>query len=273
MQRLIFASREDEVKTDAQINVGLIRPIESPFNLFLNFEQLVDYEKRYVYFFVYSIGKRKVMLWGVYDKQNQDFIVDGGCKYKPIQLKVITDTWSRSGYKYVSNTVSDRITPTIANYLGNELMTYQDYVDKKRLLRYLTGKLDHKAMVKEYGKNFLFELLPEQIDPTDENELGEYVEQLSRELTSYEELINRTDIDEGLLSVIGAPIRKMLIKITKLFDQALQDNKFYSDEYDNLLDACPDLERCRVEGGKSCSVYTFGSDRDRYDDDVTLDFT
>lgn len=254
-QKLVFATQEAQ----DQLNLGIIHPFESPFNLFLNFEQLIDYNKRYVYFFVYSIGKRKVMLWGVYDKKKEQFIVDGSCKYKPVQLKEITDKWLKSGYKYVGNTVMDRITPLIEKYTDTAVMDYDDYVDKKRLWRYLNGEIDEKQMIKKYGRNFLENLLPEDINPDDDYIMEEYKFDLGKELAKYEKMINRLDLNHQLLGLLNTPIKRLVADISKKFENAIQTGKFYSQNYENMIKACPNFEQCRAKANKECQLYTFGN--------------
>ncbi len=38
---------------------------------------------------VHSLGRKKLILWGVYDRERDEIVLDGGCKYRVTQLMVI----------------------------------------------------------------------------------------------------------------------------------------------------------------------------------------
>ena len=272
MQRLVFAEASDSTLENEELNIGLVRPLASPFNLFLNFDQLINPDKLLVYFFVYSMGERKVVLWGVYDKPNQKFIVDGGCHYKGAQLLEITNRWKDRGYHYAANSVVDRITPTVAGYLGVDMWTYEKYVDMKRLYRYLIGEISDEAMVKQYGDYFLYELVPVGVDLTDDYELREFMLSLEAAIASYESQINRTDLSEGVMSRINRSVQKLLLEITERFDKQIQTGKFDLESYEKSLKSCPASDKCKINGKSpsECEVYVYGSDGHLYEGDPDL---
>lgn len=134
-QTLTFATvkkRSDE-KEDAY--VGMVAPIESPFHLFLRMADLQKSNK-YIYFFGYSIGSKSIILWGIYDKDNRQFLIDDYCKWKLIgrsedgeayNIGAYMSTWKNLGkYQYIANTVSNRPKKLISKYTRNKQST--DYI-------------------------------------------------------------------------------------------------------------------------------------------------
>lgn len=270
MTTLTFATRQDQQNIDDQLNIGIIRTITSPFNLFLNFEHLIDYKKRYVYFFAYSMGARKVTLWGVFDKKSDNFIVDHGCRYRGSQLYEITNKWSKNGYKYVSNIVVDRITSTIGKYLDVSSWDEDQYKQHKHILRYLRGDLSEDIMEEKYGLDFKYELFPPELDLNDDLAVMEYQSELEIAIKQYELGINRKDYS-GFVRGLERPIIKLVETITNKFDIQIQDKKYSEESYEQLLEYCPDIDMCigQSDGGK-CSVWSYGTDGDLYADDIDL---
>ena len=86
---------------DMEINIGVVTPLTSPYNLFLNVKQISDPESELVYFYVYSFGKKKVILWGVYVKNTEEFIIEGGCKYAVKNLNKYLKEWKKRDYSYI----------------------------------------------------------------------------------------------------------------------------------------------------------------------------
>lgn len=117
-QKLAFQAKKnvtEETQDDIDLFVGAVSPILDPFNLFL---RVKDIEKgsdsEFVYFYVYSIGKSKVILWGIYDKMSEEFQIDDACQY---DVKYLSDTlklWQKNGYKYISNQTKNRFGKKIA---------------------------------------------------------------------------------------------------------------------------------------------------------------
>lgn len=255
---LSFANIDD--RDQDEINIGIIRPLESPFNLFLNFQQLINPDKRYIYYFVHSLGRRRIVLWGVYDKYQKEFIIEGGCRFNPNQLLGMTNKWKENGYKYTANNVHDRITPTIKKELNEPMWTHEEYTDNKRFYRYLTGELSYEKISEMYGNNFFINFLPLNVDYTDEFELQEFTLKLQHEIQEYEKLINRIDFNDDLMKLITSPIKSLLLELTSRFDKQIQDDKISELSYEQMLKDCPDLKVCKTSKDSLCRVYTFGTD-------------
>lgn len=180
MQQLIYATREDPLTRQVTENVGLMQPLESPYNLFLNLEQLFSPLTRQVYFFIYSFGARKIILWGTYDKSTHEFRVDSACRYRGAQLEEITRYWTQHGYTHIGNITVDRITDAMLNYIEGKQIQATDYIQKRYLLAYLKEDISEEEYRLRYGD------LPPL--PEDWYDRLEYTVNLEGELLNYEHL-------------------------------------------------------------------------------------
>ncbi len=111
MQQQIQIVRPQFLKTrdNLDLYVGFVTPLNSPFNFFVRKKDL-EISDNLIYFYSYSIGKNKVILWGVYDKDNEEFLLDDNCKYSVSQMKEIVDNINKNGYEYKFSESKNRIT-------------------------------------------------------------------------------------------------------------------------------------------------------------------
>lgn len=272
-QELIFAIPK-QTSAQENINVGLVPRLTSPFNLFLNLKQLIDPDSRFIYFFIYSMGKQKVILWGVYDKQDQSFHIDSACRYMTRQLSPITMQWIKSGYTYIGNSVVNRPLEILSKMVEGKAslgilnvegprMDYQEYIQKKYLLAMLKGNISDQEYLDKYQ---VFPKLPE-----DDYELAEYADDLERELKKYEKGINRSDITYRF----ERSIKETLEKIISRFEDTVSKGDISSERFEAALQECPDLKECNRDINESCSVYFYGNaELDLlYPEDTRVDLT
>ena len=246
MQQLIYAYPEVRSTEDLDAHVGLVHPLESPFNLFLNLHQLNDPRRRHVYFFIYSMGARRIIVWGVYDKTSQTFTVDNACRYKGPQLYGMTTAWTKEGYSYIGNTVVNRLRHSIAKQFGREVMRYSEYARLKYLLTYLEGRISQAEYERTYGP------LPDL--PDDPYDLLDYSMDLSDELKREEAFINLTDINQSF----DRNTMQLLTGITERFKELVSRGAIGTKEYDDLLSICPEYEVCSRQLNDECAVYFYG---------------
>lgn len=178
MQSLIYATVEDPTTQQRSENVGLVQPLESPFNLFLNLNQLRDPYTENVSFFIYSIGARKIIMWGVWNKSTEQFTIDSGCRYRGPQLYGITMYWIKNGYSYVGNTVRNRPQEIVSEQLHGPRVQNEEYIRKRYLLAYLLGEIDEYQYSNKFGQ------LPPL--PDDDYDRLELATDLQVELKKYE---------------------------------------------------------------------------------------
>ena len=118
------------------------------------------------------------------------------------------------------------------------MMTYSEYVQRKLLLAYLLGRISEEKYLERYG------FLPiEEID----------VEDLQDELSQYEKIINRLDLNEKL----PRDLREAIQSITQKFAYQVARGKFSTQQYETGLTYCPTLQECESHSTENCSVYFY----------------
>lgn len=254
MTELAFAVAHNPISDTKTLNIGLVTPLDSPFNLFLNLKQLINPDKRYVYLYIYSMGKRKIILWGVYDKYTKEFIIDSGCKYSTNQLYSMTMEWKNSGYTYIGNSVTNRPYTFINKYLDRPVMTYEEYTKKKFILKYIDETITEEDLIDKYGEEM--ENMLDMLETMDGVEQLNYISELEEEIKSYEKYINRTDIMKDIRRSVPNAIYDILVILTERFQQTVETGVFNTNEYEETLDRCEYLHQCK---GDQCAVYFYGN--------------
>ena len=80
-----LAKKENE---SLDLFVGIIAPLSSPFNLYFRVDDIIGrgdlspLSINLVYFYGYSLGKDRIIMWGLYDETTNKFLIDNACKWK-----------------------------------------------------------------------------------------------------------------------------------------------------------------------------------------------
>lgn len=136
-----FAQNTSQAERDAlDQDIGLIGQITDPVNIFFSQNDLMNLDMvDYIYFSIYTIGKNKLILWGVYNLETHEFEFDAACRYTLPQLMPIFNTWKRNRYIYAGNNVVDRARERLTALLPeHNTFTYIDNYETYRRLKYLT---------------------------------------------------------------------------------------------------------------------------------------
>src|SRR5579872_962248 len=82
LQALGLLPKEPELETTERLDdyIGVIGIQEAPMNLYLRVDDLVNPEVRDIKFFVYTMGKKSIILWGYYDRKRKAFDLEGSCR-------------------------------------------------------------------------------------------------------------------------------------------------------------------------------------------------
>lgn len=99
-----------EEQDNLDIYVGVTTPISAPFNVFVRQDDLMDDDNNYVYFYAYSIGDRRIVLWGVYNKETNKFTIDEQCRWQDRFLTDALKEWAAHNYTFGYSTTSNKIT-------------------------------------------------------------------------------------------------------------------------------------------------------------------
>ena len=250
-QLLRYAVADNKKQKTQSLNVGLVRELDSPFNLFLNLKQLINPDNRYIYFYIYSMGKRKIILWGVYEKNKKEFIIDTGCKYNTDQLYTMTMKWKANNYTYIGNSVKNRPSTLISKYLNIPTLTYEEYTEFKYIIAYIDDKITDSEFIEKYGEEHL-----EVLELMDTIDLLDYREELLHKVTEYDQYINRTDIMYTVQKSLSSEVFDTLVLLTKRFQHIIERGNFNTLDYEKTLKKCRYLDECR---GDECAVYFYGN--------------
>ena len=289
MQALVFAQPElAQQQSQENISLGIIQPLNFPYNLFLNLSNLTDPDSRFVYFFVYILGAKRIVMYGVYDKNTQTFSIDGACRYAPSQLATMVQEWKQHGNNYVANSVVNR--PPLAALRrqfeaqgftftgtgvttsafggtpsGQTITSQAEYVKDKYILGYYDNRISQEELDERYPglleafiQQFEAATHPSMLMGDYDFKLTEYLADLSDQVRDYERNLNRTDLDRYLLPTLGQSIQEVVAKITQRFYDAVKTGQFETSTYYTALESCPDLQACEINPDAACSVYFYG---------------
>jgi len=140
------------------------------------------------------MGRKRVIIWGTYNKVKDRFNVKIHCKYNPNSLIKITKVWKDRGFTYSSNSVVDRITGRINSYLeiSKPLIVSQ-------LIRFTYPEIldDFERLVDKH-------LCISQNHDYYDISFDEFLSFIEEQVKTYEKGINRSDSDSGLLARLKA---------------------------------------------------------------------
>ena len=106
VQKIVDVQKTEAERDQLDLFVGLRSPLNDPFNVFLRVD---DIENNNIYFYAYSLGKKKVIIWGIFDRSTNEFLIDEACKYHPNDLKGLIEAWKKQKYSFFFSSVRDRI--------------------------------------------------------------------------------------------------------------------------------------------------------------------
>lgn len=145
-EQLIQATILDKQTGETDIYYGIINPINDPFNLFIKLEQLLDDNLRYVYLFAYSMGKKNMIIWGLYDKWSDKFHIEDQCRWT-MDYDIIFDrnygmldymnVWKQNKYRFVGDLKNNQIKTTFAKYTHvtvGDIDSYDKYIMMRKLV-------------------------------------------------------------------------------------------------------------------------------------------
>ncbi|SNW62063.1 Hypothetical protein ORPV_159 [Orpheovirus IHUMI-LCC2] len=256
------ATKKTNKSKDAYL--GIHNELESPVLLFLKLDDIRNgYDN--IYFFAYSMGKKKVVLWGLYNKPQNTFKLENACKYNVRILSSMLRQWDDNGYSYISNSVKDRITTKMDDYLDIKsntphITSYEMYRKYKYLVSFYNDRIDiyelengtYPGIIDDFVNDFMLKydiiILEENIDL-----FYDYIDVLEDETIKYEEKMTRNDMKSGInpkdISDVML-INKEFHKYISTLDVINNDENLYN---------CPSKEVCQNNKFDDlCQIYVFG---------------
>lgn len=192
---------------------GVHTPLDDPYNIFFRISDVENHSPQ-IYFYAYSLGKRKVVFWGIYDYDQNEFLVDSACRYNVNLLSQMISTWKTNAYQYYSHSVKDR---------ASQRMLLNLHFDDVRKA---------ETLLSTFKVYFLVKLLRQgKISP---EKLGKNRTELMEELFEFSDRIfeveYQTILDQIKREVYTRDVDKSFIP---LFEALLTELEFSSDE--NLI--------------------------------------
>jgi len=124
--------------------VALNSRLDDPYNVFVRLDDLLK-NNSLIYFYAYSLGKKKIILWGVFDINSNSFEIDDACKYNANDLKKILDSWKKNNYSYffasTKNSYSSRL---FQDEIFNNRKKENELLEKFK--RYFMAKLNKNGL-------------------------------------------------------------------------------------------------------------------------------
>lgn len=103
-------------RDEYDIFAGISSPINSPYNLFLRLGDLKEESKNLIYFYAYSLGKQRAIIWGIYNEISNEFLIDSACQYDLEILNTAMVKWKENQYQIVSTETKDKFSTRISLY-------------------------------------------------------------------------------------------------------------------------------------------------------------
>lgn len=211
VQKLVDVKKTEQEQDKLDLFVGLKSPLNDPFNVFL---RVSDLEHNNIYFYAYSLGKKKVVLWGIYDRSTNEFLIDQACKYNVNDLKSLLEVWKKQKYSFFFSGVRDRISSRMTQNI-----LYNDRSDKLKLIRLFKkmymGELINKGIISGTKEN---------IDPV------EYSTVLNRASKAGLKALSSPDFNVKQYS----PSIDLLLNNLDAEDERIIRNAIYNRSFNNL---------------------------------------
>jgi hypothetical protein len=290
--------RQEKLETYLGISHGL----SDPFNLFINITD-IEKNRNLIYFFSYSMGVKKVVVWGTYDRLTDKINVESGCRFNSWKYISYINIWKDMNYKLDTTLTENRINSRMNKYSGRSVdplkinnetdlkawkymvAYFDDNISEDDFL-FLFDRLDLSKLSYNYenynmGKSPILDFydLFNIDDFIEGDELDNIRDRIEDDIRSYEK--NKLNIIDNTSSVT---IKDIVMRIAELFIDYISRSDYVGNESVKLLPICPQTisdcypDELEDENNK-CSVFTFGrysfSPKDdrygsvQYEDDLT----
>jgi len=235
--------------------VDVIVPLDDPQNLFLNLNNIMDPDSKDIYFFSYSMGKRKVVMWGYYNKNSATFTAEGTCRYNLVQLNAMLKVWRQNNYRPIGYSVKNKITKRVIKYLGLEsgVIKRETYLMYKYVLAFYNGKVTKEQLVNRFGRNIL-DTIDDEVRKysgkpvVNDMDIYSYLDVMQDKVNEYESELNLTVVEQSIVRSFGQIVQQL----SQRFYDFIKTGKYLNSEA-----PCPDLEDCD-DDNPLCGSYYYG---------------
>ena len=123
MQMLQIPTVSDTEKIEKlETYLGMAHGFSDPFNLFINIDD-IEQNRNLIYFFSYSMGKKRTIIWGTYDKNLQDITIQAGCRFDSWKYIDYLNGWKNMDYQIYDTITVNRFVPLINKYTSHTCYT------------------------------------------------------------------------------------------------------------------------------------------------------
>ena len=124
MQMLQIPTVSDTEKIEKlETYLGMAHGFSDPFNLFINIDD-IEQNRNLIYFFSYSMGKKRTIIWGTYDKNLQDITIQAGCRFDSWKYIDYLNGWKNMDYQIYDTITVNRFVPLINKYTSHNYPYY-----------------------------------------------------------------------------------------------------------------------------------------------------
>lgn len=261
--------------------LGMARGLTDPFNLFVNLTDIKD-NRNLIYFFSYSMGVKKVVVWGTYDRSTDKIDVEAGCRYDTWKYILYSNSWRDMNYQIYTTLTKNKYSALIDKYVGDDidpkiinnetdlkawkymLAYFDDNISEDDFLflfdRLNTSELSYNYENYHLGKSPVLDFyeLFNIDDFTEGEELNNVKDNIEYTIKYYEQNKLNTIDDRSPIA-----IKDLIVRIAELFLDYISRSNYIENESVKYLPICPqkisecDSDRLEDEHDE-CSIFTFG---------------
>jgi len=283
-QLLQLPSNDNLKQEKLDIYLGIAHGLSDPFSLFVNITDIEE-GRNLIYFFSYSMGKKKVVAWGTYNKSTDKINIEAGCRFTSWKYISYINMWKDMNYQLHTTLTKNRLNsrmnkirksrgkPVDPLKINNEtdlkawkyMMAYfNDNISDDDFI-FLFDRLDRSKLSYNYenfdiGKSPILDFydLFNIDDLIEGEELNNIKDDIENEIRDYEK--NKLNIIDN---TAPETIKDIIMRIAELFLDYISRSDYVGNESVKLLPICPQLiSDCypdELENENSeCSVFTFG---------------
>lgn len=260
--------------------VGIVPEFTNPFQLYIRVND-IERNASIVKFIVFSIGARRALIWGYYNIDLQQIIVQSACTFKLNQLMPLLRQWEANAFESASVMTKHGIAQLMQELSLNsgetsKYIQYPEYQQLKYLIALLNDRINVDQFEELVNNNLLVSTLQklnlynpdiqyieyenESLSLPNYNTLLSLLPQLNTIVEKYEKTINRNDLDRDLnLPDKAQYVVSLIQQIVDDFFHWLETSVYSRSSFYNILQPCLSETQCQQETNNIDSGYSSDS--------------
>ena len=159
MQLLQIPTKDsDNLKQEKlDLYLGVAHGLTDPFNFFINITDIQE-KHDHIYFFSYSMGKKRVVVWGTYDVSNDKIEIESGCRYDSWKFINYIKIWKEMNYQIYDVLFKNKFATLIDKFSEKQInSTNINNEEDLRAWKYMLAYFDNNISEEDFI--FLFDRL------------------------------------------------------------------------------------------------------------------